>query len=167
VSRDDVELVRLGLLVVVAAETCSSKGADLVVFVEIDDVQRARFRGMTISLIVSSLVFTVLELELLEVVLAPADAFEGVGEGFVDLDERVLVNKPSGRPPYEVPHETDAKEREELVEIVEAFRVDGGTGAEGLGGNETEGMSLRDLALVVDGTAAATFWLRSPLFGGP
>jgi hypothetical protein len=65
-----------------------------------------------------------------------------------------------------VPSRTDAKEREELVELVDVVLVEGGTGAEGLGGDETEGMSLRDLD-AVDAPAEVAACRRACLLGGP
>jgi hypothetical protein len=148
VTREDAELVRLRSFLVIVVEGHSSGMADMAAFVEVEDVGRARFRGMTISLIDSSLELTVLELGIL-----------------VDV-----VGEPSDRPPYDVPLRTDLNEREELVELVDAVRVegrvDGGTGADGRGGNETEGKSLRDLD-VVDEPAVAMSCGRAPLFGGP
>jgi hypothetical protein len=72
--------------------------------------------------------------------------------------------EPSERPPIEVPPRTDPKEREELEEHVDADRLDGGTGADGLGGSDTEGELLRDLEM--DHSASVMAW-RARLFGGP
>jgi hypothetical protein len=68
VRREEVEVVRLRSLVVVEAEVRVSGRAALAEFVEVDVVGRARFRGITSSLMDSSLELIVVELGTLDAV---------------------------------------------------------------------------------------------------
>jgi hypothetical protein len=104
------------------------------------------------------------ELEAVEVDEVTLEPFEIVEDVFADLVEVLQAMEPSERPPIEVPLRTDPKEREELVEHVDPDRLDGGTGAEGLGGKETEGELARDLE--IDHSVSVTAW-RARRLGGP
>jgi hypothetical protein len=89
------------------------------------------------------------ESETFDVDVVVVEAFEAVREVFADFVEVLEeATEPFDRPPIEVSLRTDLKERDDVSEVVDADRVEGGTGADGLGGNETEGESLRDFEVV-------------------
>jgi hypothetical protein len=80
------------------------------------------------------------EVVVFEVDVVPAETFELVGEVFADLVDTLVVIEPSERPPIDVPLRTDWNDSDELSVVVDADRVEGGTGADSLGGRETEGI---------------------------
>jgi hypothetical protein len=111
------------------------------------------------------------ELETSDVDVMLAEAFELVEEVLANLVEWVVAIVEADR----VEGGTGADglggnetEGESLrgLDIVDADLVEGGTGADGLGGKETEGKSSRDLVVVEGALVLVACW-RACLFGGP